>query len=858
MASIAEDLLTLPPLQRRLWLLDHEPMDRARVFASVTQMFGTPYALYRDDPVGFIEDVLGEYIWSKQKDLCRSVAANRRTVSPAAHGPGKAVRNGTLVLTPTGWTKVEDLVPGDEVIAGDGTPTAVTGVYPQGVRSLYRLRFNDGAEVDADGEHLWATVVRRGPEKGSTRVLTTSEMLAQCGSAPTGWDRPRVPSVGPVAFPSAPVPLDPYLVGALLGDGCLTKATPTFSTADPEMLERIGFGGVRPTKSRPGDFPLLGLTRELRELGLIGLRSWEKHVPNVYLWNDAPTRLAMLRGLMDTDGCISPRDGEIEFSTTSPQLAEGVMFLARSLGAQVRRQTRVTSYSYRGEKRQGRRSYRVKLAGGPCPFALRRKAEVWERFAESREFTTDRLVVSITEVEPGEATCIAVAHPSKLFVLDAFIVTHNTWTAGRVVAWWCCIWPPGEGLAVTTAKRWRQVRSQLWPHVRRVGRQHDLPGRRLQTEWWIGDEQVAYGFAPNEYDEAAGQGIHAPHLLVVVDEAGGIPPLLGNNLDGLMTGDARILAIGNPPTDEEGAWFEKICASPLWNTIPISAFDSPNFTGEFCPPEIAAQLVDRAWVDDVRVQYGEDSAYYIARVLAQFPKVFAQKVIPVQWCEDAVANTNPSKSDWQRLGVDVASGGGDAMVVALADGWDLSVIDSWAGPDSADQVVNAERVLPWILRAQGKQKQLGYTERRVRVKLDGIGVGSGTADILERMGKDGLHDADIVKVIVSESPSDSGKFLRRRDECWWTMREVIRDGTIRLSVGAKTQAELCGPTWETNSSGKIVVESKQHMKHRGLSSPDEADACCLAVYEPVSVARTEVYDQLAHDPTELRVGHRAR
>lgn len=464
------------------------------------------------------------------------------------------------------------------------------------------------------------------------------------------------------------------------------------------------------------------------------------------------------------------------------------------------------------------------------------------------EYVSNKQVEVLSSVVNHKRTAAPAAHS-----------VGKTHSAARLVAYWVCTNTPGEALVVTTATRWRQVRQQLWPHILRLGEKHGFPGVRNQTEWTIDRAPVATGFAPNDYDEAASSGWHAPNLLVIVDEAGGISPMLGDNLNNsLSTGkNTRLLAIGNPPTDDEGAWFETICSSSLWNTIPIPAFATPNFTGEPCPTEIAAGLVDQAWVDDVAHQYGVDSSYYIARVLAQFPKVFATKVIPTAWLEAAMENENPVKSDWQRLGVDVAGDGGDEMVVAWADGNVVTVAESWANADSADQVANAERVLEWIRRAQGRQRQKGYTGRKVRVKIDNIGIGAGTADILARMGKDEKHDADIVRVDVRERASDADRFGTRRAECWWNLRELVRDGTIALHIDGKVKAQLAGPTWRTDNTGRTVIESKDAMKRRGLASPDQADAISMSVYEPDPVVKTAVYGhQLLRERVPVHVSHR--
>lgn len=153
--------------------------------------------------------------------------------------------------------------------------------------------------------------------------------------------------------------------------------------------------------------------------------------------------------------------------------------------------------------------------------------------------------------------------------------------AAHAIAWWISVHPPGTAIAVSTASTFRQVRNIMWAQVRKVHTAHDLPGEILTTEWKMDGTVVAYGFSPSANDEAAVQGIHAPHLLIVVDEAGGLSDTIGTALEALMAGGhTRLLVLGNPPTDQEQTWFERIYNSPIYNVIPIAAHDTPNFTGE--------------------------------------------------------------------------------------------------------------------------------------------------------------------------------------------------------------------------------------------------------------------------------------
>lgn len=423
--------------------------------------------------------------------------------------------------------------------------------------------------------------------------------------------------------------------------------------------------------------------------------------------------------------------------------------------------------------------------------------------------------------------------------------------SARAVAWWGSVHPAGTVRIVTTASTFRQVRNVLWAQIRRVIHKYDLGGEATQVEWRKGTELIADGFSPADNDETATQGVHAPHLLVVVDEAGGISPILGRALEALMTGGhTRLLLLGNPAVDNEGSWFEKACSSDLYNTIPIGAFDTPNFTGEdaglcnACPKEvpeheIKTHLVDQEWVDDVVSEFGEDSPFVEARVHAKFPRVTANKVIPLSWLEMAQENENPLEGQAIRLGVDVAADGGDEFVIAWADGYRVSVRHKSSGQANANPIDVAGVVLEHIREAESLHKQR-QVDMKVRVKIDSIGVGWGVAGILEKWGTEKKHNAEIVAVNVSERPLDPDKFANQRAEMWWNGRQMVQptpspEGDrqqVRMDVDQRVLAQLTGPKYKSDSSGRIVIESKKDMKNRGVHSPDRAEAVLLALYDP--------------------------
>ena len=420
--------------------------------------------------------------------------------------------------------------------------------------------------------------------------------------------------------------------------------------------------------------------------------------------------------------------------------------------------------------------------------------------------------------------------------------------AARAVAWWIAVHPAGTARVVTTASTFRQVRGVLWPHIRRVAQRHGLPGDVFTTEWKIDNVLVADGFSPAEHNDTAVQGVHAPHLLVVVDEAGGVGPQVGGALEALMTGGhTRLLVLGNPPVTAESSWFEKCCTSDLFNVIPIDAYSTPNFTGEeagvcmACPPEVATHsvgehLVDQTWVDDVIKEFGPDSAFVEARVKARFPKQVANKAIPLVWIENSAENADPLDGNEIRLGVDVAADGGDEFAIAWADGYVGTVRHRTSGEANANPVDVAGVVLEHIREAERLHKER-QVRTPVRVKVDAIGVGWGVTGILQRWRDEQRHSADIIGVNVSDRAADSQKFTNSRAEMWWNGRALVQpdsEGRIaaRLDIDQRTQAQLSGPQYKSDSSGRIAIEKKTDMKKRGVPSPDRAEALLLAFYEP--------------------------
>ena len=372
-------------------------------------------------------------------------------VAPLAFMRGRAQPLHSRVMTPMGWRKMGDIKIGDEVIGSNGRPTKVVGVFPQGEKEVYRVTMTDGSNTIACAEHLWA--VRTASDKRRDkplRVLQTQEMMGNLRCFHQyRYELPLLSA--PVSWAVRETPLDPYSLGMLLGDGCLTdKTSPSFCTADDELVSSLGTALVgmnlnfrrksnvdyvitNPLAGHGGTIVRNPLTQALRQLKLAGTYSATKFIPEIYLYNSAEVRLAVLQGLLDTDGgpVVQPgRTCRIQYATTSERLRDDVLFLVRSLGGVAHWRRRQAEGRRPGFARGREVLHRndayimdIRLPEGLEPFRLGRKAAVYHQHGGGRPM---RFIKNIEPAGVEETQCISVAASDSLYVTDDFILTHNT------------------------------------------------------------------------------------------------------------------------------------------------------------------------------------------------------------------------------------------------------------------------------------------------------------------------------------------------------------------------------------------------------------------------------------------------
>lgn len=442
--------------------------------------------------------------------------------------------------------------------------------------------------------------------------------------------------------------------------------------------------------------------------------------------------------------------------------------------------------------------------------------------------------------------CEAVADNPKVAV-PATNSCGKSFLMSRMVVWWVCAHDPKTTRVVTFAPSFRQVRDIIWKELRKLHNSHDLPGRLNQTEWLIDGMLVANGFSGGEQDETKVQGIHEQDILVIVDEAAGIHPTVGESFRAIYTNpDAKIVAIGNPPTDDGQGfkWFENICTNGAssWEVRKIRAWDLPSLTGEWVPAEAAAGLTSKAWVDELVRDFGRDHPWCRARLDVEFVESTSATMINKQWVEGCIGRYSPNRAGVIKLGVDVSATGGDEYVVALADGQNFSIIRRTSGEENQDQMeiadqIYTECILPNLEIMTRRINSGALDQQRMVVRVDGGGLGGPVADMFRRKVSDnGLSSKVYIDSIdFGTKALDAERFPNVRAEMYWVMREALRTGSAILIPDDKASEEelvsqLSSVRVAIGPDKRWKLETKKEMKKRGVKSPDLADAICLAAY----------------------------
>jgi hypothetical protein len=792
-----------------------------------------------NDRLGFVKAVFKVTPTPQQAEALIALDNNDNVTIRSGHGCGKAQPLSLEIDTPRGKVKFGDLKPGDFVFGIDGKPTKIISVHERGMLPVFRISFDDGSSTVACEDHLWSVYKKRqkGNSENEKTIFTTRQLIESGIKKKNGAGETRIfalPQHSAVEYPFRWVPVEPYALGVWLGDG--GRKTSVFTSADIEIANSISESGS-PIKSggvkkdnKASTYNISGIQRGLRDLGIFECYSYEKKIPPIYKFNIAPIRLAVLQGLMDTDGYASNKIIRSPmYSTTSKQLADDVAWIVRSLGGKAR-VGKPQKKNYRrktGEKAQGRDCYTVTINfhDGTLPFRLPRKNS---RLRDLAQRYTHRWIDSIVSEGKEYCRCITVEAHDGLYLSNDFIVTHNS----TVMAWaaWHYLCCRPHCRVPCTAPTKHQLYDILWSEMMKWHRkmnpifrdQFETTKERIEH---VDDPTGWYAVARTATKENpdALQGFHAEYVLRIIEEASGVPDESYEVLLGAHGMKETKELMGGNPTRIEGSFFRSHNQDKeLYKALGWSCLDSP-----ICPPTFPTRIERK---------YGKDSNIYRVRVLGLFPERDGDTFIPYDLAATALdRDILPQTGFDYVLGVDVARFGDDKTVIATRRGDEFLPYHEFSKKDT--------------METSGYVAKMANELKPRAIFVDVIGVGAGVYDRLKELGY------PVIAVNVSEAPATNPQQYRRlRDELWGNFRDwlELRRGKLWDNDLNDLVGQLTTPKYSLTSDGKIIVESKDDMKKRGHESPNVADAHIMTFLQPTYSYAKEDPDNMEQDEQEER------
>ena len=428
--------------------------------------------------------------------------------------------------------------------------------------------------------------------------------------------------------------------------------------------------------------------------------------------------------------------------------------------------------------------------------------------------------------EQQEAILKALQDHGRVTVCSAHGV-GKTWVAAAATLWFLYTREPV--IVLTTAPTHRQVKEVLWREIRRQHRAmfahaelpqsfRELKGEMRETALKLADNRYALGLTTDEPDRF--QGFHAPHVLVIVDEASGVEERIFDAIDGVLTGEeARLLLIGNP-LHSSGRFYESH-RKRGWKRFVISALDTPNVKGRRLtsaqsrnkPAEMPG-LVTARWVWERKEDWGEDSPLYQSRVLGRFPDQATDALIRLSWIDAAVARHKQPAAESEapiEAGADVARFGDCESVLCIRRGPRVLYLEAWRKADLS------------VTRAKLVQACYDFNIEVLRVDAAGMGVG-----LYDEIVKECPKFTTVEDSNGGRSAYNSERYGMLRDEWFFGLRERFRLDDIAIPDDALLREQLAALTYGLKERGQVSVVSKDVLAARGVRSPDRADALALA------------------------------
>jgi hypothetical protein len=324
-------------------------------------------------------------------------------------------------------------------------------------------------------------------------------------------------------------------------------------------------------------------------------------------------------------------------------------------------------------------------------------------------------------------------------------------------------------------------------------------------ERWFAVARTCNPKATTEEQAETLSGLHEDYLLIVADEASGIPAPVFKPLDGTLTGKVNLILMISNPTRTGGYFFDSHNSlRDRWVTLHWNAEES--------------EIVTRASIEEKAHRFGRDSNVYRIDVLGHFPKISNDTLIAWEWAQDAIEReTEPMEADPEVFGIDVGAGGDPSVIVHRRGPKVLGIYEK--------DTTESEALVGWIM---GKV----FAHEPQLVMIDPIGVGWGIAGMLRAR----LPHLRLIDVNVSEVASEDHRFYRLRDELYWRVRELFEKRIISVPDDPILLGEATSIKFE-EPNGVVKIESKKDMRRRGVKSPNRFDALCLTEYYSTEATR---------------------
>lgn len=741
----------------------------------------------------------------------------RRLSVRSGHGIGKAQAGDDIILTSKCHKKVKDVMVGDYLFGVDGKKNRVINKVKYSEAPMYKVIFSDKTSLDVSSGHLWTVKGRQQRRNGINEWKTVETIeLYKLGvkrkNGKTCCRQWEIPTYNAPELKNRSVEIDPYIYGAWLGDGA--KHTNKYSCCKgdlPHFLKEFSkYYEIGNTANKDG-FSLLNFHNKFSKITNKADTN-ELCVNDRYKINSVDVRLAVLQGLLDTDGWVEKNGTTIGFVSVSEKLVDDVLWLARSLGFVARRGKNKKPFYYKeGKRKYCKVAYTASITNNSNYdlFRLKRKQELTHE-TESRY--NKRWIESILPIESCDAYCFSCERP--LYLANNFIVTHNSTTMSWLMIWFLFCFT--EAKIPCTAPSQTQMFDVLWSEVKKWINRLPEP---VQKEFDHQKDHVRMVYSPEtafaraktakKEEPEALAGMHADNLMMLIDEASGVPEEIFKTAEGALTEENILVVMISNATRLTGYFYE-------------SHHDDAQDWQLFHFPTTSCPRVTSAYEERIIRKYGKDSNEYLIRVAGEFPSAEGLDDLgytPVFRPEDIKVIPDPETKIFvgrKILGIDPAGEGIDTTDWVIRDPFRLKIV--------AREITST----PESIARKTEEIMSIHNIEAEDVFIDSFGEGAKAA---VQLAKDG-HNINAVNVgDQCDDVDDKQLYINKRALIYTRFKRWARTGGE--FVANKSWDEQVKSIKERRSTGRdrIQIMSKKEMRKLGYKSPNAMDAAALTFVE---------------------------